>query len=163
MMAVQCPTSLSQLAYYNSLFRGSGGQPSPVVTNSIPAASPNDLPSLIRTVNVMRDVLRQLTSSLTVNNVYNPRPPFFKAEGDKFYSQYPAWNQKGQDTQQGFVYHKEKGGSLDKKQRAHVLRQDRITFENSMQEDPEFVWSYHKSLDSLGVEPLFPTASATGD
>jgi hypothetical protein len=143
MTAPTCPVSSSQLPYYSSLFRGAGNS-SPTFA-AIPMAF--DLPSLIRTVNVMRDVLRSLTTSLTVNNLYLPRPPNFKKEGDKYYSQYPQWQQTGIESISGFVFHKTKDGP-DPTSRAAVVRQVRVHFENRTQEDKEFVWSYSKKLDA---------------
>lgn len=128
---------------------------------SIPLAS-QDLPSLLRTINVMRDVLRQLTSSLTVNNYYQPKQPFFKAEGDTYNVDYPNWDQKSKDTTMGFIYHHTKQG-LDKTSRLHVQRENRVHFENRSHDDPEFIWAYSKPLDAGGVEPLYPTASVTGE
>jgi hypothetical protein len=136
MTAPSCPISISQLPK-------SYGPKAPT-TVSIPMAF--DLSSLIRTVNITREVLRQLTTSLTVNNVYLPRPPNFKAEGDKYYSEYPAWDQKTIETSEGYMFHKEKGVP-DKNIRAYVRRQNRILYENRSQNDPEFKWSYSKPLD----------------
>jgi hypothetical protein len=152
MTAPTCPVSNDQLPYYRSLFRGSSGQPRPVTMPSIPSAS--DLPSLLRTVNVMRDVLRQLTSSLTVNNYYQPKQPFFKAEGDTHYTDYPAWDQKEVEAVTGFMYHHD-GGSIDKTSRLWVQRLNAVHFENRSHDDPEFIWRYVKELDEPGTEPLF--------
>jgi hypothetical protein len=94
----------------------------------------------------MRDVLRSMTSSLTVNNVFAPRPPFFKAQGNTYNAEYPEWDQKTIDMSKGYVYHKDKDG-IDKTQRAYVWRIDRVTFQNRMQEDADFYWAYYKALD----------------
>jgi hypothetical protein len=160
MTAPVCPVSNSQLPYYRSLFRGgNGGQPRPTIMPVIPLAS--DLPSLLRTVNVMRDVLRQLSSSLVVNNVFAPSPPFARAQGDTYNADYPNWDQKDKDTTKGFVYHHAKEG-LDKSSRLWVQRENRVIFENHIHDDPEFIWSYVKPLDAEGTEPLFPTANPLG-
>jgi hypothetical protein len=140
-IAPNCPISTSQLPSYRKLF--SGGNAEPTVTLSIPMAY--DLPSLIRTVNIMRDVLRQLTTSLTVNNVSLPRPPNFKKKGDKYASQYPNWEEVGIETTSGIVFHKTKDGP-DPESRAEVVRQNRVHFINRTQEDPEFKWVYNKRI-----------------
>jgi hypothetical protein len=136
-VAPTCPVSSSQTPYYHSLFRG-GANEAPVV-NSIPIAF--DLPSLIRTVNVMLDVLRSRTTSLTVNNLYLPRPPNFKKTGDKYYSQFPHWEQVNIEMSMGYVI-----GKKDKSSRAFVMRQNRVHYQNLQQEDPEFKWSYSKAI-----------------
>jgi hypothetical protein len=136
MTAPSCPVSSGQLPYYRSLFRGSsGGQPKAPSMPSIPAA--HDLPSLISTVNIMLDALRQFTSSKTVNNLYLPRQPNFKSQGNTYYSQYPQWRETGIEGSSGFVT-----GKKDKTSRAYVGRQNRVHYENQTQEDPEFKWSY---------------------
>jgi hypothetical protein len=151
MTAPVCPINSSQIPYQRSLVR-SGGQPQAAPRlPAIPAAM--DLPSLIRTVNVMRDVLRQLTTSLTVNNVFAPQPGFAKAEGDTYNAEYPEWDQKILDVSKGYVYHHEKG-EIDKEQRAYIQRIDRVTFQNRMQEEADFYWAYHKALDSQLGQPI---------
>lgn len=140
-IAPNCPISTSQLPSYRKLFSGSSSEPT--VTLSIPIAY--DLPSLIRTVNVMRDVLRQITTSKTVNNVTLPRPPNFSKKGDKYASEYPNWEQVGIETESGTVFHKTKTGP-DPENRANVVRQRAVHFINRMQEDPEFKWSYTKPI-----------------
>lgn len=145
MTAPVCPINSSQIPSSRNFQHGTQPGPRPLVMPSIPAAT--DLPSLIRTVNVMRDVLRQLTTSLTVNNVYNPPPPFFKAEGDTYYSLYPSWEQADMQTSLGYVYHKDQGGVVDKEQRAFVRRINSVMFKNASQEDPDFIWAYSKPLD----------------
>jgi hypothetical protein len=153
MTAPTCPTSNSQIDYYQSLFRGSvGGGPRPLPMPSIPTAT-NDLPSLLRTVNVMRDVLRQLTSSLVVNNVHIPRAPFFKAQGDTYLPDYPAWDLTQKDTVRGWVL-----GKSDPTSRVWVQRENAVQYENRMADDKPFIWRYVKPLDAEGTEPLFPTA-----
>lgn len=161
MTAPVCPINSSQIPYQRSLAHG-GAQPQTAPRlPSIPAAS--DLPSLLRTVNVMRDVLRSLTTSLTVNNVYNPKPPFFKAQGDTYNPEFPEWDQRAIDVSRGFVYHHEKDGSIDKDQRAYIQRINSVAYQNRMQEEPDFLWSYYKALDSLGNEPFLPVGSFTGE
>jgi hypothetical protein len=149
MTAPVCPISNNQIPYYHSLFKGSsGGQPRPLPMPSIPLAT--DLPSLLRTVNVMRDVLRQLSSSLVVNNVYMPRSPFFKAEGDTYLPDYPAWDLTKKDLLKGFVFGKE-----DKTSRCWVQRENAVQYDNRMSDDKPFIWQYIKPLDAEGTEPLF--------
>ena len=150
MIAPSCPVSTSQKPYYHSLFRGSGTD-APTMP-AIPAA--HDLPSLIRTVNVIRDVLRQLTTSKVTNNLYLPRPPNFSKKGDKYYSQFPNWRETAIEREAGWVYHKKKGGEKDPTIRAAVIRQQRVHFLNDTQEDPEFVWTYSKKLDAPAGGPL---------
>lgn len=159
MTAPICPINNSQIPYKRSLTRGgSGGAPT---LPSIPAAF--DLPSLIRTVNVMRDVLRSLTSSLTVNNVYKPKPPFFKTQGDTYLPEFPEWDQRSVTTSMGFVYHHEKDGSIDKTQRAYISRVNSVTFQSRVQEDPDFVWSYYKPLDKQLQSPFDPRVAGSGE
>lgn len=145
MTAPSCPISSTQIPYYRTLFRGSTGQPDGPVIPNIPMAT--DVPSLIKTVNIMRDVLRQLTTSKTVNNLYLPRPPNYKRTADKYYSQYPNWEQVQIDATVGFVFFKDKKGP-DPLMRAKVERQLKVTFMNRTQQDKEFKWSYTKKLDA---------------
>jgi hypothetical protein len=148
MTAPVCPINSSQIPYQRSLTRGGNGG-GPQIPPTLPAIPPaSDLPSLIRTVNVMRDVLRSLTTSLTVNNVYNPKPPFFKAQGDTYLPEFPEWDQKQVETSKGYVYHKKKDGGTDKSQRAYIQRIESVHFQNRMQDEPDFIWSYHKALDA---------------
>jgi hypothetical protein len=150
-IAPSCPTTISQIKRVHELVRGG-----PLDTRLvIPAAVDGDLPSLIRTVNAITDVLRSLTTSLTVNNVYNPRPPSFKAGSSKIYSDYPEWVQQYTQTVFGYVYHKDtktladgsKQVTMDKTQRAYVQRINQIQFVNKVQNDPDFIWDYVKPLD----------------
>lgn len=143
-VAPACPLSDSQVPYRHRLLRAGALQGAPTTIPAIPPAS--DLPSLIRTVNVLRDVLRQLTTSLTVNNVYNPPPAFFRAKGNTYYSEYPAWDEVWVDNSKGYVFHHGKDG-VDDKQRAYVQRINRVTFRNRVQEDPDFYWGYTRPLD----------------
>jgi hypothetical protein len=138
MTAPVCPVSIGTA----KLLHG------PQRRQSIPTAV--DLPSLIYTVNVIRDILRSLTTSLTINNVYNPPPPFFKAQGDKIYSDYPAWQQVMMDTVKGYVFHKDKQqpDGLDRTQRAYIIRTNSVEYQNKAQpEDKSFFWTYAKPLD----------------
>jgi hypothetical protein len=154
MTAPVCPINNSQIPYQRSLTHGLAQPQAAPRLPSIPPAS--DLPSLIRTVNVMRDVLRSLTTSLTVNNVFNPRPPFFKAQGDTYLPEFPEWDQKFLDVSKGYVYHKDKEaeGGMDKTQRAYIQRIDGVTFQNRMQEEADFRWAYYKALDSQLGQPI---------
>jgi hypothetical protein len=106
---------------------------------SIPIAT--DLPSLIRTVNIINDVLRSITTSLTVNNVWLPSPP---AVPPTVMSPYPNWFEVTTDTSTGYVYNKSKNGT-DPKQRAAVRRTDMVEY---MDESGEpFFWRYSLKLD----------------
>lgn len=144
MTAPSCPISSTEIPYYRTLFRGSTGQPDGPVIPNIPLAT--DLPSLIRSVNITRDVLRQLTTSKTINNLYLPRPPNYKRSADKYYSQYPNWEQVGMDTHTGYVFYKGKDPLTG---RVKVVRQTKIHFINRTQQDKEFKWSYNKKLSFL--------------
>jgi len=125
------------------IHRWHGGNP----WRNIPVAT--DLASLLAAVNALRDVLRQFTGQWTVNNVFEARTPNTKKEGNKYYSEYPEWAQVQKDVQAGFVFHKDKSlpGGMDRSQAAYVVRINRVTFQNEMQPDPEFNWSYVKRLD----------------
>jgi hypothetical protein len=145
---LSCPVSFGQIGQAPSSRRVyRDGQPRPIPLPVIPPAQANDVPSLIRTVNMITDVLRQLTSDLVVNNLYLPKAPFFRAEGNTYYSEYPLWDQQYIDTVTGYVYHHDKDGSKDKDQKVKVQRQNMVTYLNRMQDDPEFKWSYFKPLD----------------
>jgi hypothetical protein len=137
MVAPTCPISHSNIP----IFRGGNVPTMP----GIPPAT--DLPSLIRTVNAITDVLRTLTTSLTVNNLY-ARSGSVKVKGDITYSEYPQWMQVRIDASRGYVFHRDqKTRTLDKSHRAYVQRANRVVFHNQMQEDPDFIWSYSKQLD----------------
>jgi hypothetical protein len=149
-IAPTCPISSSQIPYQRSLTHGLG---QPQAAPHLPAIPPaTDLPSLIRTVNVMRDVLRSMTSSLTVNNVWQPKPFIVKAQGDTYNSEYPWWDQKSVEVMVGQIFHKDKEGT-DKTQRVKVRRVNSVKFQNRMQEDPDFIWFYYKALDQEGATP----------
>lgn len=140
-VAPVCPITHDQDGI--ELFRGGrwrGGNP----YRNIPPAT--DLNSLIAAVNALRDVLRQFTGQWVVNNIYQARTPNHKKEGNKYYSQYPEWTQVQKDVMAGVVYHKDRDG-IDRTQYAYVVRINRVTFQNQMQPDPEFRWSYVKKLD----------------
>jgi hypothetical protein len=150
MTASSCPVSFGQIGQAPTRRRAyADAQPRPITMPVIPAAVPGDLPSLLRTVNLISNVLRQLTSDLVVNNLFLPKDPFFKAEGDTYYSYYPIWDMSGVETSQGYVYHRAKG-ELDRDQRAYVRRQNRVSFMNRSQADPDFIWAYSRPLDSMG-------------
>lgn len=143
-VAPSCPISDSQVPYRHRLLRAGALQGAPTPIPAIPPAS--DLPSLIRTVNILRDVLRQLTTSLTVNNVYNPPPPFARAKGNTYYSEYPAWDETGIGIVKGYVFHRD-GDKVDDTQRAFVRRINQVAYQNRTQEDPDFYWAYNRPLD----------------
>lgn len=133
----------------------------PALLPSIPIAV--DLPSLIRTVNIMRDIIRNVTTSLTVNNTWLPRipraPPI---PPTKIYimSDYPDWSQTGLETVSGYVYYKTKGKEPDPDNRAYVNRINHVEFHNvNRGDDKVFNWRLTKRLDSEygeshGVEPF---------
>ena len=136
---LSCPVSYGQIGQAPANRRVyADAQPRPITMPVIP---------LLRTVNLITNVLRQLTSTLTVNNLYLPKTPFFKAEGDTYYSYYPIWDMSGVDSVRGYVFHREKDGGKDKDQRAYVIRQNRISYMNRSQADPDFIWAYSKPLD----------------
>jgi len=137
MTAPSCPVSYGQLP------KSYGPTPNTPTAINIPVAT--DLASLIITVNRIRDTLRTLTTSLTVNNTYIPRPPNYRKEGNKYYSQFPQWDQAGIETEEGYVLHKTKEGP-DPESQAYVRRQKRVGFQNRSQEDPLFIWSYDKPI-----------------
>lgn len=130
----------------------SQGQPKsimpPVRLPSIPVAT--DLPSLIRAVNIIRDILRSITTSLTVNNTFLPGQP----PNPIIYimSPYPDWRQVNTETKAGYVYNKTtKGGvpTKDEEQRAYVWRMNMVEFRNEQRsQDASFFWRYKKELDS---------------
>jgi hypothetical protein len=121
---------------------------------AIPVAT--DLSSLIRAVNIMRDILRTVTTSLTVNNTYqsDPLPSFTILSTD-----FPEWKQTGTDTSTGFVFYKSQSGS-DPTQRAYVQRIDAVAFTNqTIYDDNLFMWRLNKPLnsesgDTKGLQPF---------
>jgi hypothetical protein len=146
MTAPSCPVSFGQQPYDRRLLHNGSQLPGvPARMPSIPTA--HDLPTLIRTTNIMRDVLRSLTTSLTVNNVHAAKQPMFRAQGNTYYSQYPNWQQVNSDTAAGYVFNTRKDKTKDPDQRAHVLRTNGVEFQNQTQEDPDFFWRYYKALD----------------
>ena len=116
---------------------------------TIPVAT--DLPSLIRAVNIIRDILRSLTTSLTVNNTYlpqQPRDPKILPNRTYIMSPFPDWYQVKKKTVEGFVYYKSKSGR-DADQRTYIVRTNEVEFRNNQQdEDQSFYWRYTKNLDS---------------
>lgn len=155
MNAPFCPVNYSQIPSQRA------PRTAPVLLPSIPIAV--DLPSLIRTVNIMRDIIRNITTSLTVNNIWLPRipraPPI---PPTKIYimSDYPDWSQVGMDTKTGFVFYKTKGKEPDREQRAYVNRINHVQFRNTNRgDDKYFNWRITKKLDSeygdsKGVDPF---------
>jgi hypothetical protein len=144
-VAPSCPISNNQFKTRSSY--------GPVRMPVIPPAT--DLSSLINTVNVIRDVLRQLTTSLTVNNTVVGAPPSTIYESSTLYiSVYPDWYQSFVDAEVGYMYHTDKSNKItgkDKSQRAYVIRQNAIEYENwnetvGLLEKP-FTWRYVKKLD----------------
>jgi len=135
MNAPVCPVSRNQLPTGTR----SGW---PTRLPSIPIAT--DLPSLIRSVNIMNDILRTITTSLTVNNVWEPQ------YGNLYIiSPYPAWSQSEATLKEGYVYYKAKGQEPDKDQRAYVQRTEEVKFTNTQQgDDPTFLWRLKKDFDS---------------
>lgn len=112
---------------------------------AIPVAT--DLASLIRAVNIIRDILRTLTTSLTINNTYlprAPRPP--RVFGSRLYimSPWPDWEQRGIDTVTGYV-------GKNPKNRAYVNRINKVEYKNKQQDaDSPFIWEYLKPLTGEG-------------
>jgi len=158
MTAPACPISHSQIPYDVAIKVGAGAAPgngsgalqAAPKFQAIPPAM--DLPTLIRTVNVMRSVLRQLLINTTVNNVYNPPPTFFRATGNTYYNEFPAWTQIAVLNMSGYVYHHEWKNrddpkDTDRNQRALVRRINAIDFQNNQQEAPDFYWKYYLPFD----------------
>lgn len=148
--APSCPVSFSQEPTNP---RGTA----PIRLPSIPIAT--DLPSLIRSVNIMRDILRSLTTSKTVNNYYfgNVTPP--KQYGDKSYimSDYDSdWYQTGIENTDGVIYNKS-GNKLDTKQKAYIRRMNAVKFRNNARDnDQSFDWRYVKQPDAEETgDPMF--------
>lgn len=135
MNAPVCPISRNQLP-------AGGTRVWPTTLPAIPIAT--DLPSLIRAVNIMRDILRTITTSLTVNNVWEPQL------GANIYilSDFPSWYQSEAELVEGFVYYKKKGEAPDDTQRAVVQRTNSVTFRNHEVGGEEFKWRLKKSFDS---------------
>jgi hypothetical protein len=136
MNAPVCPVSKNQLPT---------GGPRNFPTTLIPAIPvATDLPSLIRAVNIMRDILRTITTSLTVNNVWEQQ------YGNTYLmSPYPDWSQSQITTKQGYVYYKAKGKEPDPEQRVYAQRIDAVEFHNGQRAaDPTFFWRLKKDFDS---------------
>jgi hypothetical protein len=149
MSAPFCPISRSQPPPGSR----AGMEGTATLLPEIPIAT--DLPSMIRAVNIMRDILRTLTTSLTVNNTWLPRGPkpprLPKIPGDKNYimSSYPAWQQVSFEAREGMVYYKGKDGPDKEQGKVKVSRLDAVEFRNASQaDDQSFYWRYRKSMDS---------------
>jgi hypothetical protein len=144
-VAPNCPVSHSQDP--GQLYRNGGLPQGGVTFSGMPR--PVDLDSLIKTVNALREVLRQFTGQWTVNNVQQPGTPNHRKEGNTYYSQYPEWDQVGMQTMTGYIFHKDQNGT-DYTQKAYVNRINQINYHNRSQEDPDFQWAYYKQLDAGG-------------
>jgi hypothetical protein len=152
MTAPTCPTSRNQV-------RGPASELTPrAKLPAIPTAT--DLPSLIRTVNIMRDVLRQITINTTINNVWpGPSPKLGRGKS------YPTWFLQHIEHSIGFVFNKTRttdGGqrvtNTDKEQRVYIARTDRVEFydgnEGTSDKQNRFIWQYKKNLDSPFGDPV---------
>jgi len=108
-----------------------------------------DLPSLIRAVNITRDILRTLTTSLTVNNFYGGSVRTGKQPGKRDYEMsdyFSDWYQTKIENKQGFV-------GKDPKQRAYVERIDAVSFRNNARDNSQTLeWRYIKALTGEGVK-----------
>lgn len=128
----------------------------PIRLPSIPIAT--DLPSLIRAVNIIRDILRTLTTSLTVNNTYVGTSKPSKQYGKKDYimSDYDSdWYQVGTDTKEGSVFYKSRSAGTDEEQRASIERIDAVEFRNNARDnDQSFFWRYPRPLDGDFGDPV---------
>jgi len=142
-LAPSCPVARDQDP--GELYRN-GGLPQGGVRFPQPPR-PVDLDSLIKAVNALREVLRQFRGQWTVNNVHEANTPNNRKEGNKYYSQYPEWDQVSRQTVTGYVFHKDQNGT-DYTQKAYVNRINEINYHNRSQEDPDFKWSYTKKLDA---------------
>jgi len=141
--APTCPISYDQEPTDPRGFRGTA----PIRLPSIPAAT--DLASLIRSVNIMRDILRTLTTSLTVNNFYGGRVVPGKQYGKKDYlmsDYFSDWYQTKIDNKPGYV-------GKNPKQRAYVERIDAVKFRNNARDnDQSLEWRYVKPLTGEGTK-----------
>ena len=122
---------------------------------SIPIAT--DLPSLIRAVNIMNDIIRNITTSLVVNNTRDVNigadgvaydvPPI--TDNNYKTSNYPEWAQISAATNTGFVFNKGGSPSPDKTQRAYISRINTVQYQNDQSNtDGPFTWSYSHPPDS---------------
>jgi len=120
----------------------------PLRLPSIPTAT--DLPSLIRSVNIMRDILRTLTTSLTVNNFYGGQVVPAKQYGKKDYlmsDYFSDWYQTGIEPKDGVIYNKS-GKTMDRKQKAYISRLDAVKFRNNARDNSQILeWRYPKKPD----------------
>lgn len=152
MTAPTCPTSRNQV-------RGPASELTPRVRlPAIPTAT--DLPSLIRTVNIMRDVLRQITINTTINNVWPGSSPEL-GRGKS----YPTWFLEHIEHSIGFVFNKtrttadgQRTTDTDKEQRVYIARTDSVEFydtnEGTSDKQNRFIWHYKKNLDSPFGDPV---------
>ena len=121
-------------------------QPPPARMPGFPWAQ--DLASLLRLINMLADALKAFVpGTTTINNVWNPPPPFTIREGNTIYSAYPDWEQTRLFTANGYVFHKDQNGEVDRSQRVHVRRTNAVEYQNEMQTDPDFYWQYYLQLD----------------
>ena len=170
MTAPTCPVSRNQP-------RGPASELTPrAKVPGIPAAT--DLPSLIRTVNIIRDVLRSLVIKTTINNVWpGKEPPIGYIRNKSF----PSWAQDTTEKEVGWIFHKSsqsvsagstyEGSALvdrttttDEAQRVQIARTHRVEYfdtnEGTSDKTNRFLWSYHKKIDSdgrhnTGSEPMY--------
>lgn len=145
-VAPSCPIARSQDP--GELYRNGGLPQGGVTFPGVPR--PTDLDSLIIAVNALREILRRFSGQWTVNNVHQPNTPNHRREGNKYYSQYPEWDQVSRQTMTGYIFHKDKANGTDKTQKAYVQRINQIQYHNRSQEDPDFTWAYYKQLDAGG-------------
>lgn len=161
-IAPVCPISRSQPV---------SGQPGQLSLASIPYAV--DLPSLIRAVNAIGQLLQQLAGpGLAVNNVYPPpsRPfgqPQLAREQEKgaVFIGYPEWDEDNRVTDDVRVYHKEveAGGVIkaDKTQWVDVTRINKIDFLDRNSEDL-LTWEYGHAAPGV-VGPGMPNGALEED
>jgi hypothetical protein len=131
MNAPICPVSYGQIR--------SPGYATPQA--AIPAAY--DLQSLIRAVNATIDALKNYTGNITVNNTYNPPPPFFQAQPSKYYATAPEWQMTSQITGTGYVYN-----NKDRTMRARVQRTN--------------VWTAGSNTDTMTWQYYMPIGATRG-
>jgi hypothetical protein len=108
-----------------------------------------DLPSLIVSVNIIRQILIDITTGFTVNNLWGRVPRYPDVTPDKFYSKYPLWDMVAYTVQYGAMYHHASGVAPDPTQKAYVRRLNTVVYRNEIlqpkpgaTQDPQFYWSY---------------------